>query len=129
MEDQRDWDEFIVFIPQKLVRVLSRIVVARFKAFNSEKADLAVINTYGPTMMRTRENPEFTEEYYQHLSNTYNQEKKGMVSTIILGDLNSKIGQQQPDDIAYMGQYGKGARNENGDMLRSFLQFCFGNIE
>ena len=107
----------------KSTRVVNnRIVVARFKAFNSEKADLAVINTYGPTMMRTRENPEFTEEYYQHLSNTYNQEKKGMVSTFILGDLNSKIGKQQPDDIAYMGQYGKGARNENGDMLRSFLQ-------
>ena len=80
-----------------------------------------MINTYGPTMMRTKDNPEITEAYYQNLSNTYNQEKKGMVSTIILGDLNSKIGKQQSDDVTYMGQYGKGIRNENGDALRSLL--------
>ena len=73
-------------------------------------------------MMRTRENPEVTEAYYQNLSATYNHEKKGMVSTIILGDLNSKIGKQQPDDVTYMGKCGKGMWNENGDTLRSFLQ-------
>ena len=44
-----------------------------------------------------------------------------MESTIILGDLNAKIGKQQPDDAACMGQHGKGIRSENGDALRMAL--------
>ena len=41
-----------------------RMVVARFKAFNDEKADLVIVNVYAPTMMRAKENPEVTEAFY-----------------------------------------------------------------
>ena len=59
------------------IRVVNaRVVVARFKAFNPDKADLVMINACGPTMMRAIENPEFTEACYQQLSDAYNQEKR-----------------------------------------------------
>ena len=55
-----------------------------------------MINTYAPTMMRAKENPEMTEAYHQQLGQTYNQERRGMMSTLMLGDLNAKIGKPHP---------------------------------
>ena len=45
----------------------ARMALARFKAFNTDKADLVMINACAPTMMRTKENREITEAHYQRL--------------------------------------------------------------
>ena len=66
-----------------------------------------MINTYAPTMMRAKENPKMTEAYHQQLAQTYSQERRGMTSTFILGDLNAKIGKPHPDDDAFMGKHNK----------------------
>ena len=41
----------------------------------------------------------------------------------VMGDFNAKIGVRQSEqDEAFMGMYGKGVRNTNGDRLRDFLK-------
>ena len=76
----------------------ARMAVARLKAFDANKTDLAVINVYAPKMMRAKENPEITEAYYQQLRQIYNQERRGTTSTFTLVDLNAKIGKVGPED-------------------------------
>ena len=61
-----------------------RVVVARLKAFNADKTDLAIVNAYAPTMMRAKESPEITEAFYHQLRQVYNQERRGAMSTFIL---------------------------------------------
>ena len=59
------WKEKVV--TSKLIN--NRIAVIRFKAW--EKEELVIINVYGPTMMRTIDDPETTEEFYNNLKETY----------------------------------------------------------
>ena len=90
-----------------------RVVVARLKAFNADETDLAIVNAYAPTIMRAKENPEITEAFYHQLRQVYNQERRGLTSTFVLGDFNAKIGKPHADDNIFMGRYGKGDRDEN----------------
>ena len=105
--------------------VTSRIAVARFSAYdeNSRRGDLVIINIYGPTMMRRKDNPGITEAFYNELRRIYDLERQGALSIFIVGDFNSKIGMRgNEDEEDFMGQYGKGERNENGEDLRDFLE-------
>ncbi|GFR97755.1 craniofacial development protein 2 [Elysia marginata] len=44
--------------------------------------------------------------------------------TIVMGDLNAKVGSDNTGFEEYMGKQGVGARNQNGER---FLEFCIGN--
>lgn len=111
-----EWKERLV--TTKLVN--SRMAVARFKAFDKE--DLVIINVYGHTMMKAKLHPELTEAFYNDLKTLYREEKRGTMSVFILGDFNSKIGKKLEEDGNFMGDFGKGERNENGEVLRQFLE-------
>ena len=110
------WKERIV--TSKLIN--NRMAVIRFKAWENE--ELVIINVYGPTMVRTIDDPETTEEFYNNLKETYTAEKRGTRAVYIVGDFNSKIGTKIAEDGNFMGNFGKGERNENGDILRQFLE-------
>ena len=110
------WKERIV--TSKLVN--NRIAVIRFKAW--EKEELVIINVYGPTMVRTIDDPETTEAFFNELKKTYTAEKRSTQAVYIVGDFNSKIGTKTAEDGNFMGSFGKGERNENGDILRQFLE-------
>ena len=103
------------------VRLINdRIAVIKFDM--GEKGKLTVINVYGPTLMVTRENPEKGRDFYSQLSATYNSEKEDSALFFIMGDFNSKIGMQvSRTDSEFMGKYGKGERNDNGNNLKNLL--------
>jgi exonuclease III len=111
-----EWKDRIV--TSKLVN--NRIAVARFKAWETE--ELVIINVYGPTMMRTSDDPEMTEAFFNELKEVYLKEKRKTRAVFILGDFNAKIGRKIAEDGNFMGNFGKGDRNENGDILRQFLE-------
>ena len=107
------WRERLISV--KLIN--ERIAVIRFDL--GDKGKLTVINVYGPTLMITREAPEKGREFYAQVSATYNSEKVGTALVFIMGDFNSKIGLQvSATDSEFMGKYGKGERNENGNNLK-----------
>jgi len=117
----KEWEPRLV----SLKIVTSRIAVARFSAHNenSRRGDMAIINIYGPTMMRRTENPGITEAFYNDLRKVYDMEKQGSTSIFVIGDFNSKIGlRTHEDDDEFMGKYGKGERNDNGEDLKDFLE-------
>ena len=117
-----EWKERLV--TTKIVN--GRMAVMRFRAFsetgNEGKADLVIINVYAPTLMRAKGHPEITESFYHELEQLYQAEKKGTTSVFLTGDFNSKIGKLREEDGKFMGKYGKGERNENGDILQHFLE-------
>ena len=105
-------------ISYKLIN--DRIAVIKFD-LGENKGQLTVINVYGPTQTKTKDAPELSREFYSQLSVTYNNEKQDAALVFIMGDLNSKIGMQEsPADSEFMGIYGKGTRNENGNNLKEF---------
>ena len=98
-----------------------RVAVARLKALNADKADLAIANAYAPTTMRAKESPEITEALYRQLRQAYSQERRGATTALTLGDFNAKTGKPHSDDNVFMGKRGRGDRGENGEALRSLL--------
>ena len=111
-----EWKEKIV--TSKLVN--NRIAVIRFKAW--EKEELVIMNVYGPTMVRTIDDPETTEAFFNELKTAYTAEKRKTKAVFIVGDFNAKIGTKTVEDGNFMGSFGKGDRNENGDILRQYLE-------
>ena len=114
------WQERLVSIKSET----PRIAVARFKANDPtrKKGDMSVINVYGPTQMRTINRPEEAEAFYEDLRRIYEKERRGTELIFVLGDFNSKIGRQESEtDEEFMGKYGKGERNANGEVLKDFL--------
>ena len=106
--------------------VNERICLARFRAFSEPgvdlKADFTVINIYGPTSMRTRNQQHIEDAFFAEVRRVYEEEKRGTTAVFVLGDFNCKIGRATDNDKAFMGNYGKGERNENGEALRDFLE-------
>lgn len=114
------WQERLVSIKSET----PRIAVARFKANDPtrKKGDMSVINVYGPTQMRTINRPEEAEAFYEDIRRIYEKERRGTELIFVLGDFNSKIGRQESEtDEEFMGKYGKGERNANGEVLKDFL--------
>lgn len=70
-----------------------------------------------PPLMTDRPDDEI-EQFYSNLEVIMRTTKKGEI-TIVLGDLNAKIGEVA--DGNHVRAYGLGVRNEKGDRL---IQFC-----
>ena len=86
------------------------------------KPALVIINVYGHTQMKADKEPGLTEKFYEDLRKVYAKERNGADLIFILGDFNAKIGQKLDDEEDFMGNHGKGTRNENGKALQSFLE-------
>lgn len=83
---------------------------------NSPPLKINIIQIYAPTCDKP---DDVVEELYSTLSDTLKQLNKHEV-TIIMGDLNAKIGKGK--DGEYIGEYGLGTRNERGDRLKRFIE-------
>lgn len=80
------------------------------------------MQVYAPTSLSSEDE---IDQFYSDLGTTY-QAIPSKEATIILGDLNAKIGCTSDDDHfrETVGKYGLGTRNSRGEML---LEFCAEN--
>ncbi|RZF44528.1 hypothetical protein LSTR_LSTR002301 [Laodelphax striatellus] len=82
---------------------------------NLDIGTLNLIQVYAPT---AEKEDEIIEKFYEDVSRVMEVTRHQDV-TLIMGDLNAKMGQCQSNK--WMGRFGLGERNERGDRL---LQFC-----
>ena len=61
---------------------------------------------------------EAVEEVYEEVSKAKEESKAEY--TIVMGDVNAKIGKCQPGEETIMGKFGVGERNSGGGMLLEF---------
>lgn len=77
---------------------------------------LTIIQVYAPT---TSHSEEETEEFYEDIRTALRKTRTHY--TMMMGDLNAKLGfKRDPAELA-MGNFGYGERNEKGDHLIDFL--------
>ena len=113
------------------VWVSNRIAVLRLRRPTSGQgrpvSTFSIINVYAPTAQRSqgRRGAEERSRFYDQLRTTYADCKRKSTWVAIAGDWNSKLGTRQRDSEGvmetFMGKFGKGTRNANGECLASFL--------
>ena len=95
-----------------------RIIYASFKT-KKENIKLNIIQCYAPTNDKDEETK---EDFYNKLQ-TLCDKLKEKDMTILMGDLNAKIGFDNSGYEEVMGRQGLGKMNENGEMLADFCAF------
>ena len=95
-----------------------RIICASFKT-KKENIKLNIIQCYAPTNDKDEETK---EDFYNKLQ-TLCDKLKEKDMTILMGDLNAKIGSDNSGYEEVMGRQGLGKMNENGEMLADFCAF------
>jgi hypothetical protein len=73
-----------------------------------------------------KKGPQEQEKFFSQLQQTYDECRRHSVAVFIGGDWNSKLGLRTPkgrdeEEEKFMGNFGKGTRNKNGDRLAMFL--------
>lgn len=96
-----------------------RIITARF-ATKKNNIGINIIQCYAPT---NDAEDEKKEEFYDQLQSVVNKQGDKDV-TILMGDLNAKIGADNTGYEQVMGRHGLGRMNENGEQ---FAEFCAQN--
>lgn len=72
-----------------------------------------IVQCYAPTEQAEREEK---EKFYNQLQNTVNQIKKREI-VIVMGDINTKVSEDNTDLEQVMGRHGIDQANENGEMF------------
>jgi len=93
--------------------ISSRIISARFDAAPFK---FSVIHVYAPTSSSSEED---IEAFYNDIEVALTKTDKKDI-TILTGDWNAKIGNDNTDWKSVMGKYGYGDRNERGERLLEF---------
>ena len=96
--------------------VSPRILMARY---NSKGRKVTIIQCYAPT---NTANANDKEEFYDQLQATINRVPKTDLK-IVMGDINAKVGEDNPERELIMGKHGVGELNENGELFRDFCIF------
>ena len=96
-----------------------RIITAKF-ATKKKNIGINIIQCYAPT---NDAEDEKKEEFYDQLQSVVNNQGDRDV-TILMGDLNAKIGADNTGYEQVMGKHGLGRMNENGEQ---FAEFCVQN--
>ena len=94
-----------------------------FPSWSSEQI-CCIINAYEPTQKRSLLDPKLAEFFYGDLKTAINIPARHEL--FILADFDSKLGLRTSVDEAkvfqeYLGRYGMGQRNENGELLLEFM--------
>jgi exonuclease III len=100
--------------------ISDRLISPQFKArfFN-----ICIINAYAPTNDKDlKEKEVFYEQLQATLNMLYHEAKRN--ASIIMGDMNAKIGANNMGKEEIMGKEGLGSMNENGEL---FTDFCARN--
>ena len=95
-----------------------RIIYASFKT-KKENIKLNIIQCYAPTNDKDEET---REDVYNKLQTLCDKLKENDM-TILMGDLNAKIGSDNSGYEEVMGRQRLGKMNENGEMLADFCAF------
>ena len=74
-----------------------------------------IVQVYAPT---STYDDEVIEDMYEEINKLFDSVPTKY--TMVLGDLNAKIGMRKKGESAIMGKYGIGIRNERGDRLIEF---------
>lgn len=88
--------------------------------YNNGKSILTIINVHAPTSISSRKNEEVLVSFYCSLEEVHSTYEKQSSFLMISGDFNAKLGFKFPDEC-FMGSYGTGTRNQNGDSFAAFL--------
>ena len=94
--------------------VSSRILTARF---DSKFTKLFMIQCYAPT---NEAEDGLKDSFYEQLQTAVDSVPKHDM-LIVMGDLNAKVGCNNQGRETYMGRFGTGEMNENGEL---FADFC-----
>ena len=91
---------------------------------NSATTKCRVINVYGPTAERVKEDPNLVDTLYDELSSVITIPARWQL--FICGDFNSKLAKLSQEDRdaglwMCMGSCGSGKRNANGETLAAFM--------
>lgn len=115
--------------------VSNRIAVLRLKFNNSRVQNhlkrkfsiITIVNVYAPTTEFGQKNEGAIPHFYDQLKGVVEDAEKNSIAVYIGGDFNSKLGIRGKNDDdsleSFMGNFGKGKRNHNGDCLADFLKF------
>ncbi|XP_078603943.1 uncharacterized protein LOC144877771 [Branchiostoma floridae x Branchiostoma japonicum] len=94
--------------------ISERIIMARF---TSRCQDTTIIQAYAPTNDASEADKEM---FYEQLQATMAKRKKRDI-TILMGDMNAKVGSANSGNEGVMGKHGVGTMNHNGEL---FVDFC-----
>ena len=94
--------------------VSSRIISVRMKG---QHKNVKIIQVYAPDTSHTDED---VENFYEQLEEEIRSTKESDM-LIVMGDFNSKIGEDNHGYEDIMGKFGCGTRNEHGEKM---LEFC-----
>ena len=97
--------------------ISERIITARFE---SKCQATRVIQVYAPTNDAEEDEK---EDFYHQLQTTLSKGKSRDL-TLVIGDLNAKVGSDNTNREMTMGTHGEGDMNENGEL---FCDFCATN--
>ena len=92
--------------------ISARIIMAKFKTTN-KRISLNIIQCYAPT---NGAEDNIKEEFYQLLEETTRKCSSKDI-TILMGDLNAKVGSDNTGYEQVMGRHGLGEMNENGELF------------
>ena len=95
--------------------ISDRVILMSFKG---KPIDLNVIQVYAPT---AEADEDILEEFYDQI-NRAKKQCKPHEFTVVMGDLNAKVGRGRVENI--VGPFGLGERNERGDR---FVEWCAEN--
>uniref|UniRef100_A0A8D8UV16 Craniofacial development protein 2 n=2 Tax=Cacopsylla melanoneura TaxID=428564 RepID=A0A8D8UV16_9HEMI len=98
---------------KNFVPLSPRVMLLQLEAYCGT---LNLIQVYAPTADKDEEE---VEQFYKEIETVLKLAKNQDV-TIVMGDLNAKIGQGEQDE--WVGKHGLGERNERGDRLHQFCQ-------
>ena len=123
-EDGRHYQGVALFFSAHVARCLiswepinERLLVATFK---SGSAKLTVLVCYAPTEAATDANKDV---FYLLLQSVLDHIPARSI-TVLLGDMNAKVGPFTPGDGEIVGRHGLGVRNDNGTRLVDLCQRC-----
>ena len=82
------------------------------------------VNCYGHTQPNTKNDPQLNVTFYKQLTAAVSVPANN--DLYVLGDFNARLGRKTGLDVKcgysdYMGSFGKGARNDNGEALLGFM--------
>ncbi|KAL1446126.1 hypothetical protein WDU94_014018 [Cyamophila willieti] len=97
----------------KIIPKSDRVIAMKM---TSDPVDTLIIQVYMPTSNAT---DDFVDEIYKQIEEVIEENGKGQIRTIIMGDWNSVVGDESMEGI--VGKYGYGKRNERGEKL---IEFC-----
>jgi len=93
--------------------ISERIIVMRLQGV---PVNLLILQVYAPNEDGDEEEK---EQFYEMLDQVITENRKGNDCLMVMGDFNGKVGKNKEED--FVGPYGVGTRNENGQHL---VEFC-----